>query len=129
MEVNELMVGNVVWYINPNQTTPNGVVVISKITKNGHLGLEDVTTEYPLITDIQGCNINDEVLTALGFEKYDDVFSFAEFDVIKENNCYYLCGTKVLYVHEIQNILKVMFNYKLTINVQKLQELYDKGNH
>ena len=92
MEANELMVGNVVWYINPNQTTPNGVVVINKIAKNGHLGLEGVTTEYPLITDIQGCNINDEVLTALGFEKSDNVFSCVEYDVVKENGCYYFCG-------------------------------------
>lgn len=114
MVVTDLMLGNIVQYVSDRM--PVAPVTISKTSSNGHLRFEEYPNEYPMIGDILGYPLTDDLLKKLGFQMKDGVFTNHEYDIIKEDGSYYFVGVKIQYLHELQNMFTVMFQTKLPID-------------
>ena len=116
METTDLMIGNVV-RDNQNRTAHVNSLNPSCIA----VSFTNYDTIVMTPNAVSGYPIDDDVLIKLGFFKYqDNVFSCSLYDIIKEDGGYTFIGSKVSYIHEIQNIMKVVFNEELPVNINEL---------
>lgn len=116
METTDLMIGNVV-RDNQNRTARVDSINPARIA----ISISDCETIVKTPDAVSGYPIDDDVLIKLGFFKYqDNVYSCSLYDIIKEDGGYTFIGSKVSYIHEIQNIMKVVFNETLPVDINEL---------
>ena len=118
METTDLMIGNVVRKQLKDNCNPATIRTLSK--DNIVISTSDCNAIAISPMFIGGYPIDDSVLEIIGFLRNDNVFTYDTYDIVKEDDEYTFIGSKIQYIHEIQNIMKVVFNEELPININEL---------
>lgn len=122
IEANELRLNNWVYSLEVGSN-----VQITLLSNDNWLGLSSVTWDQPSFEEIEPIPLTEEILLKCGFiefgqgfihdkMRYSDVFKIREdgYIVYVSNNVYI---TKVMYLHQLQNLYWCLCGKELEINL------------